>query len=276
MLKLVVPYVECETCHINVRIDLLEDHDYRQHKSATKHCSSCHRDILEKEFKDHVMAHQFEERPSYAPQDERKEQTISEALRRPRQISPDSEEDDFIEIRNEERRNNPRRNNPHEQAIASVQFAGGSIFPDIVRMRFHQNHHQNEGVIPRGERSLSRGNQQRRILEITALIQSLNTRRMRFNERIGMSSSSSDVDNDEDDLGLEPRKKEKPDLPVFKFDKSKSGQLSEESRTCQICICEFESGENVMLLPCLHKYHEPCISEWLQKSDLCPMCKSHI
>ena len=32
---------------------------------------------------------------------------------------------------------------------------------------------------------------------------------------------------------------------------------------CAICQVEFEEGETVLLLPCKHLYHNPCIRPWL-------------
>jgi len=76
------------------------------------------------------------------------------------------------------------------------------------------------------------------------------------------------------EAGKTPLTKEiKENLPVFNFDKSKAGNLSEESKSCQICISEFEDQDKIMLLPCLHKYHEACISQWFDQNDQCPICK---
>jgi hypothetical protein len=41
---------------------------------------------------------------------------------------------------------------------------------------------------------------------------------------------------------------------------------------CAICL-DFEGNHNVVELPCKHKYHRECISQWLQKVNNCPLCK---
>mmetsp|Transcript_16283 Transcript_16283/g.31572 ORF Transcript_16283/g.31572 Transcript_16283/m.31572 type:complete len:480 (+) Transcript_16283:413-1852(+) len=46
---------------------------------------------------------------------------------------------------------------------------------------------------------------------------------------------------------------------------------------CVICICDFEDGEKLTVLPCGHGYHKECIEPWLiHKSALCPICKQSI
>jgi len=44
--------------------------------------------------------------------------------------------------------------------------------------------------------------------------------------------------------------------------------------SCSICICEFEEGEKLRLLPeCGHVFHTECIMPWLtEKKSVCPMC----
>lgn len=42
---------------------------------------------------------------------------------------------------------------------------------------------------------------------------------------------------------------------------------------CVICCCEYEAGESVKLLPCMHMYHQGCIDAWLERSHVCPVCQ---
>merc|ERR1711865_138519 len=45
--------------------------------------------------------------------------------------------------------------------------------------------------------------------------------------------------------------------------------------SCVICLCEFENGDNLMVLPCQHEFHTECINPWLlKKSSKCPICKT--
>ncbi|CAO1616709.1 unnamed protein product [Parajaminaea phylloscopi] len=46
---------------------------------------------------------------------------------------------------------------------------------------------------------------------------------------------------------------------------------------CPICLCNFEEGEMVRLLPCQHLFHKTCVDEWLIKiKKFCPSCRRDI
>lgn len=48
----------------------------------------------------------------------------------------------------------------------------------------------------------------------------------------------------------------------------------DSNHTCAICLEQYECGENIRELPCLHQFHGECIDEWLlQQTSLCPLCK---
>ncbi|CAL8071394.1 unnamed protein product [Calicophoron daubneyi] len=57
-------------------------------------------------------------------------------------------------------------------------------------------------------------------------------------------------------------------LPLFTFDEDKREKMSE----CIICMCDYEVGEELRTLPCLHTYHRVCIDDWLMRSLTCPSC----
>jgi len=46
-----------------------------------------------------------------------------------------------------------------------------------------------------------------------------------------------------------------------------------DSNECTICLQEYEDGEVLKRLPCLHRFHEGCIDRWLLQSKYCPVCK---
>merc|ERR1719229_266534 len=51
----------------------------------------------------------------------------------------------------------------------------------------------------------------------------------------------------------------------------------EEETKCMVCMEQFVVGEALRVLPCLHRYHQRCIDEWLSsRSPECPICKRDI
>lgn len=68
-----------------------------------------------------------------------------------------------------------------------------------------------------------------------------------------------------------PTVKDKSIYPSFEYD---GHALPEGSQACPICLCEYEEGEMMKLVPCMHFYHEECIDEWMGRSNECPVCKT--
>jgi hypothetical protein len=48
---------------------------------------------------------------------------------------------------------------------------------------------------------------------------------------------------------------------------------TETERQCPICITNFMLAESIVQLPCLHLYHDHCISPWFQTHTTCPLCR---
>jgi len=45
---------------------------------------------------------------------------------------------------------------------------------------------------------------------------------------------------------------------------------------CSVCLEQFKEGEELRMLPCMHRYHRGCIDRWLSRSPACPVCKHEI
>lgn len=43
--------------------------------------------------------------------------------------------------------------------------------------------------------------------------------------------------------------------------------------TCQICQSEFEQTEHVRVLPCHHVFHHKCVTAWMARELICPICR---
>ncbi|XP_063791631.1 uncharacterized protein LOC134947491 [Pseudophryne corroboree] len=47
----------------------------------------------------------------------------------------------------------------------------------------------------------------------------------------------------------------------------------EATQSCAICLMQYQDGERVSTLPCSHKYHPSCISQWCATHSSCPLCR---
>ncbi|KAF5739722.1 E3 ubiquitin-protein ligase [Tripterygium wilfordii] len=43
--------------------------------------------------------------------------------------------------------------------------------------------------------------------------------------------------------------------------------------SCPICLDEFEIWSEATKMPCNHFFHSNCIEMWLEKSNVCPLCR---
>ncbi|KAF5734699.1 putative protein binding protein [Tripterygium wilfordii] len=53
-------------------------------------------------------------------------------------------------------------------------------------------------------------------------------------------------------------------------------EVEESVKQCAICLEDMVGGSRATRMPCLHLYHGVCIASWLEKSKLCPLCRSEI
>jgi len=66
-------------------------------------------------------------------------------------------------------------------------------------------------------------------------------------------------------------------LPTRKFSQPMSNTPKEkESNKCNICLSEFEDGEELRTLPCAHTFHKNCIDKWLKMNKVCPIDRAEI
>eukprot|EP00445_Apocalathium_hangoei_P040743 CAMPEP_0203971724 /NCGR_PEP_ID=MMETSP0359-20131031/98623_1 /ASSEMBLY_ACC=CAM_ASM_000338 /TAXON_ID=268821 /ORGANISM="Scrippsiella Hangoei, Strain SHTV-5" /LENGTH=214 /DNA_ID=CAMNT_0050909709 /DNA_START=5 /DNA_END=649 /DNA_ORIENTATION=+ len=59
-------------------------------------------------------------------------------------------------------------------------------------------------------------------------------------------------------------------LPREKYDCSHHGDLVE----CELCLEDYQEGEEVLRMPCMHFFHSKCVLPWMQKSYTCPVCNT--
>ena len=53
----------------------------------------------------------------------------------------------------------------------------------------------------------------------------------------------------------------------------KKSKSNDEEPTCNVCLEEFQKGDQLRILPCFHKFHVKCIDKWLKQSKFCPTCR---
>ncbi|KAM3131746.1 hypothetical protein pb186bvf_016142 [Paramecium bursaria] len=56
----------------------------------------------------------------------------------------------------------------------------------------------------------------------------------------------------------------------------KSKQFDEDRMNCKICLTEYFDKEEIRTMPCLHYFHQQCIDQWLDKSRVCPICRTDV
>jgi len=55
-----------------------------------------------------------------------------------------------------------------------------------------------------------------------------------------------------------------------------SSENESQQDGCRVCLEQFQDGDALRLLPCLHKFHTSCIDQWFKHSSACPICKHSI
>ncbi|KAJ2490034.1 hypothetical protein IWW37_003509 [Coemansia sp. RSA 2050] len=66
---------------------------------------------------------------------------------------------------------------------------------------------------------------------------------------------------------------------LFSHADSKLGTVAvgyETSSTCGICLSDYSENDMVASLPCMHAFHDQCITPWLGASDKCPFCSAPV
>ena len=82
-------------------------------------------------------------------------------------------------------------------------------------------------------------------------------------------------EENEDEIFKEKKKKFILELDEFQFKHlEKYSALKEEK--CPICLQKYKGADMIKEFPCKHIFHKECIFKWLNKSNVCPLCKYDI
>jgi hypothetical protein len=66
--------------------------------------------------------------------------------------------------------------------------------------------------------------------------------------------------------------------PVKAAEASQSNASCGDQRdltSCAVCFEEYEMHADLMVLPCLHRFHWTCGASWLKRSPQCPVCNTN-
>ena len=61
-----------------------------------------------------------------------------------------------------------------------------------------------------------------------------------------------------------------PDTPASEEEHSSHA----DARTCSICLEDIGNPHRARVLSCMHVFHDACVSEWLARNPLCPLCRT--
>ncbi|XP_010256161.1 PREDICTED: E3 ubiquitin-protein ligase RING1-like [Nelumbo nucifera] len=108
--------------------------------------------------------------------------------------------------------------------------------------------------------------------------------RRRLEEKLGLgrlrSRSSKQKPNEGRSSNQPVRAKESQSLMgVTKLEKlwlPKLGRRNSEGDVCAVCLDGFQNQQQVMNLPCSHRYHSDCLIPWLTTHSHCPYCRTHV
>ncbi|KAF8706401.1 hypothetical protein HU200_030666 [Digitaria exilis] len=48
---------------------------------------------------------------------------------------------------------------------------------------------------------------------------------------------------------------------------------SRSGEDCPVCLHTFSAEETLRAMPCSHAFHHQCISQWLRRNAICPLCR---
>lgn len=56
-------------------------------------------------------------------------------------------------------------------------------------------------------------------------------------------------------------------------EKGRCNEKDCDHTSCPICLDEFEAKQQLLRLPCNHRFHSDCLMPWIKSHALCPICR---
>uniref|UniRef100_A0A0G4FU74 RING-type domain-containing protein n=1 Tax=Chromera velia CCMP2878 TaxID=1169474 RepID=A0A0G4FU74_9ALVE len=64
-----------------------------------------------------------------------------------------------------------------------------------------------------------------------------------------------------------------PEMPFREVWRGRQKPSSGSQETCNVCWDDFAASDRVLMMPCGHFWHPPCIGSWLARKSSCPACR---
>lgn len=81
---------------------------------------------------------------------------------------------------------------------------------------------------------------------------------------------------DEDTIRVGVRRDRLEQLPTHIYHARASDEMQSNENSnnaCRICFEDYQEGDIIRTLPCMHKFHKNCIDQWFRNHHDCPICK---
>lgn len=59
------------------------------------------------------------------------------------------------------------------------------------------------------------------------------------------------------------------------FPEAKATQ-NDVGKQCMICLEDYNIGDEIVTITCMHRYHKACVAPWISNSPTCPVCKADV
>ena len=89
------------------------------------------------------------------------------------------------------------------------------------------------------------------------------------------SYEENNLENKENQIFNSKKKQLILELNEFQYKHIKKYSKIKEKK-CSICLLNYKKSDIIKEFPCNHIFHKNCILKWIEKSNICPLCKYDI
>ena len=89
------------------------------------------------------------------------------------------------------------------------------------------------------------------------------------------SNEENNRENNENQIFNNKKKQFILELNEFQYKHIKKYSKIKEKK-CSICLLKYKKSDIIKEFPCSHVFHKNCILKWIEKSNICPLCKYDI